>query len=292
MPRVLKLAASMLVGLLSLSSGAASAEEKTWNRDFTVGRQPTVRIETDDARVTIRSWKEPRVEVRVAHRGKAEGLFIGHRRPRVEIGQHGNEVRVRARMEGSSAGIIFNSTEMIVEVWLPRTTDLSVDTQDGSVSLENVEGSIDLVTQDGPLEGRGLKGRIRVKSQDGGIQLDDMDGSLLLETQDGQSLVRGRFDVMDVESADGGVEIEAQAGSKLREDWSLSSQDGGIRLRIPGDLAATIDARAQDGNLSFDIPVQLQGRVRQNALVGDLNGGGPVLRLRTRDGSIRVMPID
>jgi DUF4097 and DUF4098 domain-containing protein YvlB len=160
------------------------------------------------------------------------------------------------------------------------------------VSVEDVRGRIELNTEDGPLIGRRLQGDVDVHTEDGNIELDDLDGSLHLETEDARSKIRGRFDQMDIESADGGIEIDAQKGSKLRDEWSVSSEDGGIRLRIPHDLAATLNARTQDGSLSIDLPVQVQGRVRNHELVGDLNGGGPTLRLRTSDGSIRVTTID
>jgi len=278
--------------LMCLASPVPAAEDKTWDREFTVSRQPTIRIESDDAEVTVRSWKGSRVKVHVEQRGETEGILFGHRRPRVDITQKGQEVIVVARMEGSTGGIVIRQAHLDVEVWLPRESNLIVETEDGPLRVEDVAGAIDLDTEDGSVTARGLSGIIHVHSEDGKIELDDVDGSLQLETEDATSVVRGRFDRMDVESEDGGFRIEALAGSKLQDEWSLRTQDGGIRLSIPRKLAATIDARTQDGSLSVDLPVQLQGRVRHNQLVGSLNGGGPTLRLRSSDGSIHVTPID
>ena len=295
MPRLQTLVAATL--LLSLPFGASPArardENQTWNKEFKVTRQPTVRIETDDARVVVHSWKDSRVTAHVEMRGRTQGLVIGRRRPLVELTQEGNEVRIRARVEGSESGIVvFSSTRMEVEVWLPRESDLVVRSADGAVIVDAVTGRIDLETQDGPLTATGLHGDIQVRSSDGHVELNDLDGSLRLETQDGRSEVRGRFDRMDVESQDGGIEADVLPGSRLHDGWSMRSQDGGIHLRIPRDLAATLDARTQDGGLSVDLPLQVQGRARHHELVGDLNGGGPMLRLRCNDGSIRVGAID
>ena len=49
--------------LMCLASPVPAAEDKTWDREFTVSRQPTIRIESDDAEVTVRSWKGSRVKV-------------------------------------------------------------------------------------------------------------------------------------------------------------------------------------------------------------------------------------
>jgi len=283
--------------LMSLSFAPSPAEardqDQTWNKEFKVTRQPTVRIETDDARVVVHSWKDSRVTAHVEMRGRTQGLVIGRRHPRVELTQEGNEVRIRARVEGSESGIVvFSSTRMAVEVWLPRESDLIVNSGDGAVSVDDVTGRIELQTQDGPLTASGLRGDIRVRSSDGRVELNDLDGSLRLESQDGRSEVRGRFDRIDVESQDGGIEADVLPGSRLHDTWSMRSQDGGIHLRIPKDLVLTLDARTQDGGLSVDLPVRVQGRVRHHELVGDLNGGGPVLRMRCNDGSIRVSAID
>ena len=293
MPRWTAITAIALLSLpLIAPSADAKTERRTWNREFQVTRQPTIRIKTEEARVVVRSWKESRVSVRVETRIQTAGLYFGSLHPSVEIAQQGNEVRIAARIDGNTTGFMFSSDRIEVEVWLPRESDLVVDSGDGPVTVEDLAGRIELDTEDGPLTARGLRGDIVVRAADGRVRLDDLDGSLRLDTQDGHSEVRGRFDQVEVETADGGIEIDALTGSRVRQAWALRSEDGGIDLRIPRDLAATIDARTQDGGLSVDLPVRLTGAVRRHQLIGDLNGGGEILRLRCADGSIRVGAID
>jgi len=293
MPRLPLYAVAVIPVLAILAStDPGAAEEKTWNREFTVGRQPTIRIDTDDASVKVHSWSDSKVRAAVRYRKTTGGLVLGRQGPRIELNQAGNAVSIVARIEGSVSIAFFDNSRLEVEVWLPRECDLVVSTEDGPLRIENVEGHMQFRTQDGPLIARGLRGEIRVRSQDGDVQLDDVDGSLSMDTQDASSSVRGRFDRMDVASADGGIEIEARPGSKLLEAWSVRSQDGGIELHIPHNLEATIDARTRDGHLSIDLPVLVQGSVRHNELIGDVNGGGPTLKLRSSDGSIRVTTIE
>lgn len=285
--------AALLSLPLALSHAHAGTDNQVWNREFKVAAHPIVRVETDDARVVVHSWKEPRVKAHVEQRGKTQGLIIGRRHPRVEIEQRGNEVLVRARIEGSENGIVvFSSTHLAVEVWLPRESDLIVDSVDGAVTVDDVSGRIEIETQDGALTASGLRGQIEVRTHDGHVELDHLDGSLRLEVKDGRSTIEGRFDRLDLESQDGSIVADVLPGSRLQESWSLRSQDGGIHLRIPRNLACTLDAHTQDGALSVDLPLKLQGRARRHELVGDLNGGGSILRLRCNDGSIRVGTID
>ena len=87
---------------------------------------------------------------------------------------------------------------------------------------------------------------------------------------------------------DGRVDVEAQKGSKLAPDWSLASGDGPISLRVPSDLAATLDLRTGDGRVDVRLPVTITGRVREREMQGTINGGGPLLRIRTGDGSVTL----
>jgi hypothetical protein len=49
-----------------------------------------------------------------------------------------------------------------------------------------------------------------------------------------------------------------------------------------------VDASTSGGGVNSDVPVTIRGRVSRNALQGDLNGGGPLLRLRSSGGGVRV----
>ena len=293
-PRNTVLFAALVLWCIGGQRAEAKQEQQSWDKEFVVVGRPTVRIETHDARVVIRSWKESRVTARVEMQARTEGLFIGSRRPVVDFSQEGKEVRIRARVHGATTGIMFSSIKLEVEVWLPRESDLIVQSSDGAVSAEDIEGRIDIETQDGSLTARALKGDIAVHTSDGRVELDDIDGSLRLETRDGRSDIRGRFDRIDVQSQDGEIEADILPGSRIGEDgWSLRSQDGGIHLRIPRALTATLDVRTRDGGLSVDLPMRIQGgQVRRHDLVADLNGGGKTLRLRSSDGSIHVAAID
>ena len=53
-------------------------------------------------------------------------------------------------------------------------------------------------------------------------------------------------------------------------------------------MHATLDVHTGDGGITVDLPVQMSGSVRDNALHGTLNGGGPELTVRTADGSVLI----
>jgi hypothetical protein len=53
-------------------------------------------------------------------------------------------------------------------------------------------------------------------------------------------------------------------------------------------VKASIDAHASGGGVNSDVPVTIQGKVESDSLRGDMNGGGPLLRLRSSGGGVRI----
>jgi DUF4097 and DUF4098 domain-containing protein YvlB len=87
-------------------------------------------------------------------------------------------------------------------------------------------------------------------------------------------------------STNGPVEAEVL---DLREEITLGTTNGALRLRLPDGTGADLDASTTNGSIRLDADTNLvpEGR-RKNRLRGDLAGGGPSVRLRTTNGSISI----
>ncbi|MGZ4822184.1 MAG: hypothetical protein ACXVZM_11315, partial [Terriglobales bacterium] len=122
------------------------------------------------------------------------------------------------------------------------------------------------------------------------IEVNGMDGSLKADTRDGRVTVDGRFDVLTVHTGDGRIEASVRPGSKLASGWALRTRDGRVELRLPLDIAADLDAHTGDGKIVSDFPITMSGSSSSDSrsVRGRLNGGGPILEIRTGDGSIHI----
>jgi len=289
-PAVTGLAILFLAVALPVAADSKDSKKvgKVWKDHWEVAGRPSVHVRTGDADVTIHTRDGAGVSVEVKEIGSHKGLFVGDRDPEVEFARNGQEIEISAVMRGVVGGIVFSDYKLDVQVWVPRQSDLEIHTKDGDVTLGPLAGRIDVNTSDGDIAALGLRGEITMASSDGDIEAGDLDGKLRLRTSDGDGSVAGRFDMLAVRSSDGDLDVTAIKGSALVEPWSLETSDGRIGLRIPPDLKATLDARSRDGSLDVDLPVSIQGRVHRNRLQGDLNGGGPLLTLRSSDGGIRI----
>jgi hypothetical protein len=61
-----------------------------------------------------------------------------------------------------------------------------------------------------------------------------------------------------------------------------------VRAEIDPAAKVSIDATASGGSVRSDVPVTIQGKVETDSLRGDMNGGGPILRLRSSGGGVTI----
>jgi len=273
-------------------------------KTFPVTGRANVRVETNDGSVHVTSSDAKQVEFHVEYQGYEIGKNLG-----IDTRQDGDKVELTARITGHW-GINFNwghnSRRLHIEVRMPREADLNVDTRDGSVQVENIDGTvtvhtgdgsvranslsgtIDLHTSDGGITANSLKGDMRLRTGDGSIEAHDLDGKVEADSGDGHIRIAGRFEALNVKTGDGSVDAHALSGSKMATSWSLRTGDGSVDLTLPADFQADIDATTGDGHISLGIPVTVEGTFSKSALHGKMNGGGQSLTIHTGDGSIRL----
>ncbi|HET8924487.1 MAG TPA: DUF4097 family beta strand repeat-containing protein [Candidatus Acidoferrum sp.] len=262
----------------------ARAEEVV--KSYAVTGRPNVHVDTNDGSVQITTSDSKQVEFRVEYQGLELGKNL-----RVDSRQDGDRVELSARMTGHwgwSIGWGKNSTGLHIEVRMPRDGDLQVQTGDGSVKANNLNGNIDLHTSDGSITVEGLKGDIRLRTGDGSIEARDLDGKVEADSGDGHIRIVGRFDAVNVKTGDGSVDTRVQPGSKMASSWSIRTGDGSVDIVLPAEFQADIDATTGDGHISLGIPVTVEGTFSKSQVHGKMNGGGQPLTIHTGDGSIRL----
>jgi hypothetical protein len=279
----------LAVAAAILLSSPADAAPRTWEKTFTVSGRPTLRVHTRDAAVRLRRGAEGAIAARVVHDAHRWGFTLPPRDPIVTLEQAGNEVTVSVREPATMVVFGGISERFDVDVTIPGECDVVVQSSDGPVTVEpGVKGRIDLESQDGRLTVKGASGDVQLTTQDGTIEASELEGVVRAESEDGRVHLEGRFDRLEVRAQDGRVEVVARPGSRLEESWRLETQDSPLHLAIPRDLKADVDVRTEDGRIHFELPVTIPGSRDPHSLRGRLNGGGPLLRLRSQDGSVTL----
>ena len=288
--------------LLLAAVAAPQAHAEDFSKTFTVSGRANVHVDTNDGSVRVTSGDTKQVEFHVEYRGYELGKNL-----RIDAHQDGDKVELTARLSGHW-GISWgsNSKNLRIEVRMPKDADVQVETGDGSVQVDAVNGNvnvhtgdgsvrasqlsgaIDLHTSDGSITADTLKGDIRLHSGDGSIEARDLDGKVDADSGDGHIRLAGRFEALNVKTGDGSVDTKVLPGSKMVTNWSIRTGDGSVDIVLPSDFQTNIDATTGDGHISLGIPVTVEGTFKNSEIHGKMNGGGQALTIHTGDGSIRL----
>lgn len=275
------------------SEGIVSRETKT----FKVTGSPQVQLDTFDGSIEIHSWDRDEVEVEIEKRAMEQSLVDDMT---VSADQQGDSIVLkvsgprRQEPRGIQVGINVSPTARL-RVAVPRKTQVTAASGDGSISIEDVDGKIVLNTTDGSVRGTRLAGDVTVRSGDGSIRMDRVEGRLDLETEDGSVTAEIKPTALRVKTSDGTLRIDIDSDSAMDADWDLQTDDGSVVLHLPADFNAELDAETSDGSVRATHPrIEQETRSgesreeRRRTLRARLGSGGKTLRVRTGDGSIRI----
>ncbi|MBV9156439.1 MAG: DUF4097 family beta strand repeat protein [Acidobacteriaceae bacterium] len=257
-----------IAGLLFVAAAllTPNANADQWNKHWTVGPKPELRVTAGDAAVSVEATESNGIDANL----KTEGWSIGSSGVQVVEHQSGSLVQIDIKVPFHSDFLNFHNRSIRLELRVPREIEGDIHTGDGSIRV------------------RGVHGSLRVETGDGGIQGDDLDGTLNARTGDGSVHALGRFDNVQLHTDDGSVELSVLHGSRMQSDWRVQTGDGSVQLSLPPDLAADLELRTGDGHIGVSMPLSVTGTQSDNEVRGKLNGGGPLLSVKTGDGSISI----
>ncbi|HZU41056.1 MAG TPA: DUF4097 family beta strand repeat-containing protein [Terriglobales bacterium] len=258
----------ILCAWLIVIGTAVGVQAEEWTKTYSVTGKPEVRVTLDDGAIHVSTSNEGGVKATVS----TCGWRIGPHDVRVEENQSGNRIEIAVKVP-PGPHIVMGCKNVKVELTVPSQSDVDLHSKDGSIVAD------------------GLKGTERLSTGDGRIDARAMDGVLNADTRDGNVNVDGRFDILTVHTGDGRIDAITRPGSRLNGAWSLMTRDGSVHVRLPADIAAELDARTGDGSINCEFPlgVSSSGDEDSHAVRGKLNGGGPMLEIRTLDGRIDVL---
>ena len=137
------------------------------------------------------------------------------------------------------------------EINVPRTAMLTLNTNNGGISIDDFRGSA------------------KFHAKNGGLTLANVGGDL-----------RG-------ETTNGGVTVDLAGDHWDGSGLDVETRNGGIRMTLPKGFSAQLEAATTHGGITVDFPVMIQGRLRGH-LETTLGSGGPKLRTVTTNGGVTI----
>jgi DUF4097 and DUF4098 domain-containing protein YvlB len=142
------------------------------------------------------------------------------------------------------------------EIFVPQTTDLSVKTHNGGMTISDV------------------RGQIHFDVNNGGVHLKRVAG--------------------DVSGAavNGGIQVELTGPAWQGRQLEVGTKNGGVTVAMPSYYSAHIQAETGSGGIQSDFPITLDGNLRPRRLDLNLGSGGPLIHITTGNGSVRLKRVE
>lgn len=306
-----------------LIAAPASAQRFAFERTYDVGTAPVIDVSTLRGRISVRTGEPGRVvvsgaaTVRLGLTVPVDAVDLARKiaaNPPIE--QHNDRLRLRSPASPEENRAMTVNYDLRV----PANTRVIAVSDSGAIDIRDVGGAVEARTQSSSIALSDLGGAADVDTGSGAVTVDRVEGIVRISTassaitarnlrgglraRTGSGRVFGSFvgqGPVDVQTQSSAINLDGVSGTlttftesghttitgEPSAAWNVSSGSSGIDVRFASAVNARLHATTGSGTVYT--PEQLvTGSIEKRRVEGAIGGGGPVVRLASRSGSIRV----
>ncbi len=276
-------------GLLrSLFSRIPWGEQQTEEETFVVPA-PTgqaVSIRNANGKTFVRGEDRDDIEIRVTKSVRADcpdmaAKLLESIRLQNSEGSDVLEIEVQIPRKCSRHGLAH------LELRVPRETKVALSSTNGKICLENL---------DRPIRARSSNGSVSICEVNGDIDVTTANAKVACKCTCGHLRARSSNGKIEVGAHEGSVDastsngvIKASLDSLGASGVSLTTSNGRIALELPDRPDADVDIRVENGHIRNDLDLEdASGDDNAGRVRGRVGKGGTPIRLRTSNGTVSV----
>ena len=200
--------------------------------------------------VSVKGWDQNQILVRArVQTGAMSSPEAESLASQIRIETGGNKIQASGPDNQRNA-----HWDVSYEVFMPRRSDVSIETHNGGIAIAEINGRIDFTALNGGVVLKRVGGTVRGSTTNGGLVVE-----LTGDRWDGETL-------------------------------DVSTTNGGIVMSVPENYSANIQTGTVNGSINVDFPVTVQGRITKQ-LSFNLGSGGASVRATTTNGGVRVQKV-
>lgn len=280
----------------------SSRYKEDFHYSYTLKPGARLYVENFNGSIEITGWNQDKAEITGTKYASSRDLLDALR---VDIVAAEDSLRIRTVRPSERRG---NMGARYV-IRLPRRVTLErIESSNGALRVENIEGEARLRTSNGSLRLAGLSGDVEAHTSNGGVELDDVEGRIFVRTSNGSirgTALRGTLDAatsngtirasvtrlsgrhrLRAVTSNGSIELELP---EVASDVEAQTSNGAITLRLPASISADVRAATSNSTITTEFDLRVRGPMSKTRLEGTIGSGGPVLNLKTSNGAIRLL---
>lgn len=272
---------------LTFAPAALFAAEGTFDKTLQVSGQANLSVDTGSGYIHITPGPDGSIHI-IGHVHASMGGWLGgggspedrvrHVTDNPPIEQNGNNIEVGKHTHLQNVSIDYVITA-------PRGTTVEAGSGSGDLNISNLGGPLKAGSGSGSIEASDLTGDVALSTGSGDIRAM-MNGAHYVKAGTGSGTIRlqGVTGGLYAETGSGDIEVGGQPG----DGWKVETGSGSVTLNTGNSAHFDLDASTGSGDVHSDPPLLTHGSTDRHHITGEINGGGPTVRVETGSGDIRV----
>lgn len=197
--------------------------------------------------ISIKGWERNdvlvryRIQTQASTQAEADNLAS-----QIRVTTAGGEIRAEGPERNGNG-----NWDVSYEIFVPRQTDLALQTTNGGISISDV------------------RGRTSFEAQNGGVSLKRLGGNVTGET------------------VNGGLSVELSGSTWEGEGLNVKTTNGGLSVSVPENYSAHLETGTVNGSFSVSPSIaEVTRKTKQLSL--NLGSGGTNLRIYTTNGGVSI----
>ena len=269
--------------VLVLTPAALFAAEGRFDKTLTVNGPATLDIGTGSGYIHITPGPAGSIHI-VGHVHSSKGWFSDSSEESVRsvtdtppIVQNGNDIEVGQHIH-------YHNVSIDYVVTVPRGTAIKAASGSGEINITNLSAPLQASAGSGDIYASDLTGDISLGTGSGDIHAW-MNGAHYTKAEIGSGTIQleGVTGGLKAKTGSGDITVSGEPG----DGWKLETGSGSVTLNT-GHSAYNLDASTGSGDVHSDPPLTTHGTLNHHHVAGEINGGGPIVRVETGSGDIRI----
>jgi DUF4097 and DUF4098 domain-containing protein YvlB len=273
--------------LRSLLAGIPWSERATGSDHFSIDAPSSglLRVHNSNGRTAVIGEERSDIEVTVAKTARAESADAAEQllqEIRVIHGVSGDslELEVEVPRKWNRRG------HANLELHVPRGTSVDVSVSNGKIAIESLHGHVRARSSNGSVTIDDVVGDIEVATSNAKVCCAETCGRLVARSSNGKIEVDEHRGSIDASTSNGLIRVSMDEVAKA--GVQLATSNGRILLELPEEVDAEVDIRVDNGVIRNERTLCKASRETPGQVRGRLGSGGPLIKLRTSNGSISL----
>ncbi len=300
-------------GLLALASVCAHAKiERTVEKSFSVQPGGTLTVDTQGGDIRILTSNQATVmvvakeKIRASSDKEADQILA---KLALIMAQDAAGVTATTKYEKGVPGIHWGSwppVQVDFTVTVPANYNVALKTSGGDIKIADLLGKVRARTSGGNISLGRISGEVDAGSSGGDVSLNEGAATVKLSTSGGNIHVERAVGPTDLDTSGGDISIKSVENTlhattsggdvtagivgALKGACRLSTSGGRVRVAVDKMAAFDLNAATSGGDVEaagLTITIE-KGGSGKSSLAGKVNGGGPLLKLRSSGGDVII----